>query len=389
MNAQTLASTLRFLADLDTNLGVQMKLETVVESLNNIVQSSAHPQYQSALAVALTALEQAVVSMTGRISPAARSLIRELRGETFFDPGLAIDVKQSVVTNAMTPAVARDFVRDLATKRDAYISNVRTTSGGVRDLGINGDELSTGSAEIALMIPREVFSNNLGMFAKELIFLNRLISHIGEVLTSQAEPIILGHLSSSDPTITLQAGLESMKFLGLAVIKFLEAWKKIVEIREILQKLKKVGMASKSVATELTEEITSTVEEVVEESATEIISHSRLQDGGRKNELGALIKKDLRRLFAQVERGLVVEIRVNPAASEEEGGDENLSTLKSLSHSLQFPVMTDTPILISGGDIEEDEEFVAKTRRYKKTITTKTTSTKRVSSSKGDKEDKN
>jgi hypothetical protein len=63
-------------------------------------------------------------------------------------------------------------------------------------------------------------------------------------------------------------------------------------------------MRWKSNLTELTEEIMSTVDEVVEESTTQILTHSQLDDG-RKNEVRGLIAKDLLRLFGQVEYGLV------------------------------------------------------------------------------------
>jgi hypothetical protein len=250
----------------------------------------------------------------------------------------------------------------------------------VRKLGIKGEELPAGSAEIAVMIPREIFKNDLGTFAKELSFLNRLLNHVGEVLTAEPTPVILGQLSSSDPTLTFETGLAAMKFIGTAIQNFLEAWKKVLEFREILQRLKKVGMGSKANATEITEEITSTVEEVVEESTTDILAHARLEDEGRKNELAGLIRKDLRRLFSQVERGLVMEIRVSPATSDSQYSDPDLGTLKTLSQTLQFPVMTLEPILISSGDLVDDDDVLVASRHHRKTTTTKTTTTKKASS---------
>jgi hypothetical protein len=110
MNVETLASTLQFLTDLDKNLGIQNKLQAVLSSLENLVQSPADPQYQASLASTLSAFEGAVATLTERISPAVRALIKELDGEKFFDPAMVTDVKQAIVTNAMTPSVARDFV---------------------------------------------------------------------------------------------------------------------------------------------------------------------------------------------------------------------------------------------------------------------------------------
>jgi hypothetical protein len=178
MNVRTLAATLQFLTELDTDLAVQSKLQAVLTSLENIVQSPAHPQHQPSLATALRAFDEAVAAMTERISPAVRALIKELEGEKFFDAGMASDVRQAVIINAMTPAVARDFVRTLSAEREAYLGVVNSTNQGIRRLGIKDEALPTGSAEIAFLIPRGIFGNELGTFAKELGFLNRLITHI-------------------------------------------------------------------------------------------------------------------------------------------------------------------------------------------------------------------
>jgi hypothetical protein len=267
----------------------------------------------------------------------------------------------------------------LSTEREAYLGVLNSTNQGVRKLGIKGEQLPTGSAEMAFLIPRGIFGNDLGTFAKELGFLNRLITHVSEVLTAHAEPVELGQISSSDPTITLATGLAAMTFIGNAVNKFLDAWKKVEEIREIRQRLNKLGMRKN--LTELTDEITSTVNEVVEESTTEILAHAQVEDG-RKNELGGVIRKDLLRLFGQVEQGLVVEIRVSPPQKADADADPNLETLKVLSQTLQFPAMKNQPILLSSGDLLDDEDYGVITRRHKKTTTTKNIETKKKTSSK-------
>jgi hypothetical protein len=380
MNVDTLRSTLQFLTDLDENLEVQARLKIVVSSLDAIVQSPAHPPHQQSLANALAAFDEAVAKMASQISPAAAALVRELGGERFFDPAMAANVRQAVVGNAMTPAVARDFVRKLFNDREAYLAVLNSTNQGVRELGFKGQELPTGSAEMAVMIPREIFKNDLGTFAKELVFIDRLLTHVSETLVAEPPPVALRQLSSSIPTITVDTALVAMKFIGTAVGKFLEGWKKVAEIREILQRLKKIGLARKETTTELTEEITSTVEQVVEESTTEILRHSVLIDEARKNELGGLIRKDLGRLFAQVERGLVVEIRVSPAASDGAAGSPDLDALKVLSQTLQFPTIASEPILLTGANLVDDNNGFVLAGDHKRTTTTKTTTTKKTSS---------
>jgi hypothetical protein len=359
-------------------LGIQTKLQAVASSLDALVQQPAHPPHQQNLASALTAFEHAVTKMTEQISPAAYALVRELDGERFFDPAMSAKVKQAIVGNAMTPSVARDYVRGLYTDRDAYLAVLNSINQGIRKLGIKGEDLPVGSAEMAFMIPRGIFSNDLGAFAKELGFINRLVRHVSEAINEQVQPVELGQISSSDPTITLAAAIGAMTLIGEAVNKFLDAWKKIEEIRDIRQKLAKLGIRDKTNLKALNEEITSTVNEVVEESTTLIMSQSQVEQG-RRNELDGLIRKDLLQLFGQVERGLVVEVRVSPPTASSGESDPNFDRLKVLSQTMQFPPMTHEPVLVPSGDLLDDNGSATVISHRKKT-STKTSTTKKTSS---------
>jgi hypothetical protein len=98
---------------------------------------------------------------------------------------------------------------------------------GIRKLGIEGEKLPAGSAEMAFIVPRGIFSNELGAFAKELGFINRLVLHVSEAIDQEAKPVELGQISSSHPTITFAATIGAMTLIGEAVNDFLDAWKKV------------------------------------------------------------------------------------------------------------------------------------------------------------------
>ena len=83
------------------------------------------------------------------------------------------------------------------------------------------------------------------------------------------EPVELEELSSSEPTIFLAVTPLALLALAEAANMFLNAWKKIEEIREIRGRLKKVAIEG-AAATELDERITTIVDDVVEESVTKV-----------------------------------------------------------------------------------------------------------------------
>src|SRR5713226_2165031 len=121
MTSQKLYEILKFLDTLDKKLNLQKSLESVREALTNLVGAPAQPQYQSALASALTSLEVAAAKLHGSITPSQYATIEDMGGAEFFDPSIAEKVKTSVQMNAMTPSVAKDFTEELATKRSEFL----------------------------------------------------------------------------------------------------------------------------------------------------------------------------------------------------------------------------------------------------------------------------
>ena len=243
MTAQTLYGTLQFLDVVDRELELQAHLDSLRSHLDNLVAAPAQPQHQSALASELKALTEAYAQLSDRITPSRAVLINEIGGGEFFDPNIADKVRRAVSTNAMTPSVARDFVQDLTTKRTAFLSTVRKTLQGLSALKITEADLKPGSADLTFLIPRDLFKNHLGPFAKELSFINHLIRNFSEAATGHPEDVEVETLSSSIPTVALLASAPVILAIANIVSKFLDAWKKVEEIREIRGRLTKMGLS--------------------------------------------------------------------------------------------------------------------------------------------------
>ncbi len=295
-------------------------------------------------------------------------------GEEFFDPEISDKVKSAVQLNAMTPAVARDFVQKLADRRAKFLSTVRNARQALEGLKLEETGLEPGSADVAFLIPREIFDNKLGPFAKELGFINRLIEHYGEAITGKAEAAELEQLSSSIPTVAVLAALPVLDVLGTVVNKFIEAWEKIEKIRKIRAELKDMGLKGDALD-QLSEQVTTTVDQVVEES-TELVLANYQGDGGRKSELETAVQQDTRRLFGQIERGLTVEFRVKPEAEDTASDNQKmLKSIENLSSQMKFPEVAKEPMLLDRGEVLEGQ--ILKVKHSKKTTTHKTAISKK------------
>src|SRR6202451_645688 len=242
MTSQRLLEILKFLDTLDTQLNLQKTLESIKEALNELVDQPAQPQYQQALATALASFEAAATKLDLLITPSQFEEINDMGGIIFFDLAIAEKVRNSVEKNAMTPAVARDFVQDLATKRSSFLTTVRQARQSLEKLGIKASDLEPGSASLAFLIPWDIFDNHLATFAKELSFISRLMGHLSEGLTGQAEQVELEGLASSLPTVALAARVPLISVLATIVNKFLDAWTKIEKIRKMRAELSDMGL---------------------------------------------------------------------------------------------------------------------------------------------------
>jgi hypothetical protein len=373
MTSQKLYEILTFLDALDRKLDFQTKLEAVKTSLTNLVNQPAQPQYQSALASALAAFEQAAAQLGELIASSQYAVVEGMGGEDFFDSSIAEKIKNSVQMNAMTPSVAKDFVEQLATRRAEFLTTVRSARLSLEKLKITASALEPGSADLAFLIPRDIFDNELAQFAKELIFISRLLQDFSEALTGKAEHVQLEQLSSSIPTVALAASVPVIGVIAVVVNKFLEAWEKIERIRKIRAELTEIGMR-KAALDEIEETITTTVDEVVEASV-ELVLVKYQGAPERRNELANGIRQDTRRLFGQIERGLKVEFRAEPKKDGDAEDRKALTDICDLARVMQFPQVAPEPMLLKGGEILEGD--IQGVKQSKKTTTHKTTVSKK------------
>lgn len=383
MTIEKFHEILQLVSALDQELGLQSALDTINGNLTNLMNSPANPTYQSGLANSLATFSKASENLGKRLSPAQLSLIAEIGGADFFDPLIAEKVQSSVSANAMTPSVAQDFVERLASRRKRFLATVNETLEGLGELNVTSLNLSPGSSDMTFIIPRELFENQLGPFAKELTFISRMIQDFGEAITGEIEVVELETLSSSIPSVAVLADPKVVEAIANIVVKFLEIWEKIANIRRLRGELSEAGMTGTALD-ELTERIETTIEETVEESARVTITGYK-GTPERKNELESALRQDTRRLFGQIERGLTVQFRAQPKPNEENEENKALESVDQMGRIIQFPQMKAEPILLTSGEILEGELHRV-TKKVTKTTTETTTKGKKKESSKASNE---
>jgi len=140
--------------------------------------------------------------------------------------------------------------------------------------------------------------------------------------------------------------------------------------------LSEMRLKGKTALQELTDEITTTVDEVVEESTQLVMAGYK----GTRGELPNAIRSDVKRLFGQIERGLTVEFRVEPQPNADDKDQQALQQLAETAKQLKFPTVSQEPLLLKSGEILEDpsdDGGVQVLSHTKKTTTHKTTDSRK------------
>lgn len=366
MTVEKLYAALATILKVDNSLSLQTSLTAIGSSLTNLVTQPALPQYQASLAQSLQSLERADAQLEGTFSSADRAVLHTLGGEEFFSSEMISSVRNTIATNAMTPSVANERVRKLISDRQEFLQTVKATHDGLHSLHFSGQTTKPGTAEITFVVPRNLFENDVAQFAKELEFFNRLVRVVTESLTGTIEPVRLDYLSSSTPTVALLAAIPVVAGLATIVEKFLAGWERIEKIRSLRAGIAEVGIQGDALK-QLTESIDTTIEEIVEESTTvTLIAYTG--DGTRRNELETGLRQEIKRLFGQIERGLLLEFK---ASQPEEGKTVSAKTAKELegiqrvARSLEYPTPASTPLLLDKSEVIEGE-ITVRTKQVKK-----------------------
>ena len=102
-------------------------------------------------------------------------------------------------------------------KRNNFITSLDNAFSGVQTLGFSATTLTPGSAELAVLLPRALFHNELGDFKKDLRVLNNIIRTFYELANVTPEPIELKEISTSDPLMFLGVDVTVLVLLSAAV----------------------------------------------------------------------------------------------------------------------------------------------------------------------------
>lgn len=351
MNAQRLRAVIELLLEADRRHKIQECLDALQTAMSNLAGSPAHQQHQQDFAVAFTAFDTAVRNLWDALTPAQRNSVIEIGGYPYFSPDMPAAINTAILQNPMTPAVVQQQLAELAKKRSEYLETLRTMRASFEKLGVKAQPLIPGQAELGILLPCELFNNDLTGFQEELRRLDQIIRAFYEVANVTPFTIELKEISTSDPIIFLGMDITVLVLIGLTVKWCIEIIKGGLDIKKVAEDARAAGV-DLAVVEKIEAQVYTKIEDCVEDKVESMLE-GYTGDLGRRRELEQGLSIALSQMLARIERGMTVEIRFIPpppdASAPEQGQEptnkQAFDELEQIAKSLEFPQVRGAPVL--------------------------------------------
>lgn len=352
MNVERLhAIVIEIKTDLATTQVVTL-LEQLTTNLQNLINQPQTPTHQEQVSTLRKTLKKNLISSKANaFSPAWNQSISELGIDQLLGENLSHQIDSIFAENQITPQVAHKELQQLHASVNQLQTSIQQMIAGFSHFNLGKEVLEPGEGEVGILLPRKYIDNRFDKLAKELKELNSIISVLSEVGTGTVEHFELRSLSTTDPFITLAASLVTLSTIAIAVKPIISAYKEILEVRLLHAQLAEKKVSSKRLqgVEDHAEEI---MEKAIEQIKEDLLERYPGTDNGRKNELSNALSTALKKLANRVDRGLNIEVRVEPFIGElkdEEGEDiepdENIQIILDSMKELEFINVEGDPIL--------------------------------------------
>ena len=313
------------------NLLYEIKTEVKVHSIPSLLQSFQTTFTQNinqpnqpnadAFIQAHDVLKEALNQCrSNRFSPSQRTLLESIGGAPFVGTGLMSTLEQIIQDNSATPGQAVTEVQKHVKKASEFFSTVENANANLEGLGIEYDFTQKDQYELGVLLPTDLFKNNLEGLAKEISLLNRHLKTFGELAEADTASPTLRCVSSGSLEFFLDSLPAVADCLSDAIQQIVLLYLAVLHIRKLRRELKEKKVPAKALKP---------VEDYEKERVTEELKriahdlfkrYRKKQDKVRDKELHALLVQALKYITRRIDQG--VDFEVTPPSEFEEPAED-------------------------------------------------------------------
>lgn len=320
MNTATLSViSMAILSDLNDNQ-IIAKLDQIIAALQASI-NQPNQNTENAKSAALKDFYSANLNSSFDDFPRTwRSALQELELVGYMGSELAKMVKNTFSGNELLPVDVVSQLESIAKHLRGKHGAFTKLSQGLNEIGLSGEMLEEGRAELSVLVPTEVFSGELGGFGKEVNNLNSIVRFFSEVATSSRESIELKQLSTTDPYILVGVAVDTLR----VILEHIDLIQNVIigtlTLREAYKSSKDAGFDKKTLDI-MQEQVTTQIQSGLDEIKDALVKGLGDRDG-RENELAIEAEKVLEDLATRIDHGYQIEGDVGQLSFDEEDYDE-------------------------------------------------------------------
>lgn len=310
MNAERLNSIVTALLESEKTNGIQKALENLNNNLANLVGQPQHGDIQKSSANALNQLEIQLDKFFDSLEPADKELLREIDGWDFFAPDTAKVFREKFERAGPTPAVLHQDVQAFQNRRNEYLNSLKAIRDNFKKLNIGSEQLKAGEAELSVLIPRDIFKNELVGLKKEIGTLIFVIRAFSQIAHSAPPSIQVNQISTSNPNFWLGLDPETVKNIGSTITWLLGTIKSLGDIRKLIRELTAKGADEEDVkAFEAKEE--ARIEKLIDARVAEMMKEYK-GPPTQQHQVAGELKLSINILQERIENGVLIYVRALP-----------------------------------------------------------------------------
>ena len=281
-------------------------------------------------------------SKSNQSAPGWKQLTREIGADGLLGNKLAEEIHETFSQNGITPSIALEKLKEIQQKLQNLKDNLDKLTSSLSHFQIHPDKLEPGECELDITIPRDFINHQLKDLGKELTQLEKHFGVFSELATGSREGFKIRTISSSDFIIVLLASMPTIYLIAKTIDTITATYEKVLKIRIARQELKDSGIPERTL-TSIKSDVETLVSTEIEKIKNELFKMSNTPPNDeRKNELEKELTSSLREIANRIDRGLKVEIRVEPLLPPAEGEKTTRESPKIKKHREQLNLIQES-----------------------------------------------
>lgn len=353
MNTSKLVEIVKKIKAAENKFATQGQLQNLSNQMNNLVSQPQSPDHQMHVSEALKKLRDSIRNFQSEFTPQELDKVYEIISEQICI-GIYSEIEQSIQENAMTPNVAQELINNLFTEREETIEKLDELNDSLAFFDFEYEETVEGTTEVGFQIPRELFDNDFEGLLEELKDIRNIVRFFSVVATGEHQKIEVGNISTTDPLVFLLMAKPIGIALGSTITWGIGVWYTVERIRKLRAETAQIEeFTAKEVEDFYGKKIKDTIASEVDNKVKSLLAEGKAPKASQ-GELGGQLKWALNALLAKMERGMTVELRIEPPkefADDEVNEDEKVnytneySKLQDIQSQLVFPERSEDPVL--------------------------------------------